>query len=74
MQALEVLEFELRPPEHFSSVEVFAPEDTPNAEFETMYDGLYHLRLQNVPLYTIVFLKPKEDLNCGGIYDQSRTV
>lgn len=54
---LPALEFELNLPRKFGSVEVFAPGELPKAEFETFLDGLYHLKLRNLPLYSIVLLK-----------------
>ena len=54
---LPALDFELNLPRKFNSVEVFAPGELPKAELETFLDGLYHLKLRNLPLYSIVLLK-----------------
>jgi hypothetical protein len=51
------LDLELSLPGNFGSVEVFAPNEAPKAELETISDGLYHLNLRNVPLYSIILLK-----------------
>jgi hypothetical protein len=57
LPALEELSLELSLPGKFGSVEVFAPDELPKAELETISDGLYHLKLENIPLYSIVYLK-----------------
>jgi hypothetical protein len=54
---LHELNLELRLPGNFSSVEVFAPSELPEAECETIADDLHRLRLKNIPLYSIVLLK-----------------
>jgi hypothetical protein len=54
---LEELDLELRIPGEFNRVEVFAPKDTPQVEFETISDGLHVAKLKDVPLYSIVILK-----------------
>jgi hypothetical protein len=54
---LEGLDLELSLPGDFSNLEVFAPNDVPEAKLETISDGLYHLELKNIPLYSIVLLK-----------------
>jgi hypothetical protein len=54
---LEELDLELSLPGNFGSVEVFAPSESPKAELETISDGLHHLRLKNIPLYSIIYLK-----------------
>ena len=54
---LVALDFELNLRGKFGSVEAFAPGQSPKAELETILDGLYHLKLRNVPLYSIVLLK-----------------
>jgi len=51
------LDLELGLPGNFGSIEVFAPKEAPKAELETISDGLYHLSLRNVPLYSIILLK-----------------
>jgi len=52
--ALEELDLELSLPGNFGSVEVFAPSKSPKAELATISDGLYHLKLENIPLYSII--------------------
>jgi hypothetical protein len=54
---LEELQLELRLPENFLSVEIFSPGEAPQAELNVA-DGLHRLALKNVPLYSIVLLKP----------------
>jgi hypothetical protein len=54
---LEELDLELSLAGNFGSVEVFAPSESPKAEVETISDGLHHLRLKNIPLYSIIYLK-----------------
>ena len=54
---LEELDLELSIPGDFGSVQAFAPGNTPRAELETISDGLYHLKLENVPLYSIILLR-----------------
>jgi hypothetical protein len=67
---LEELNLELRLLGNFGSVEVFAPDESPEAECETMAEDLYHLRLKNIPLYSIVLLKSiSNNANEGGIHD-----
>jgi hypothetical protein len=62
--ALEELSIELGLPGNFSNVVAFAPGEPPKAELETLSEGLYHLKLTNVPLYSIVYLKSNsEDTN-----------
>ncbi len=51
------LDLELSLPGDFNSLEVFAPNDVPDAKLETISDGLYHLELKNVPLYSVILLK-----------------
>jgi len=61
---LEELDLELSLAGNFGSVEVFAPSGSPKAELEILLDGLHHLRLKNIPLYSIVYLKStSEDTN-----------
>ena len=55
--ALEELSLELRLPGKFDGVEAFAPGEAPTAELEEILDGLYHLKLRHVPLYSIILLK-----------------
>jgi hypothetical protein len=55
--SLEEISFELRLPGKFSSVEVFAPGESPAAELYEILEGLYHLKLTDVPLYCIILLK-----------------
>jgi hypothetical protein len=54
---LEEVELELDLPGNFGSVEVFASRESPTAALETVLPGLHHLKLQNVPLYSIILLK-----------------
>ena len=54
---LAELDVELRLPGNFDSVEIFAPNELPQAEYETISENLHHLRLKNIPLYSIVLLK-----------------
>ena len=54
---LEELDLELSLAGDFGSVEVFAPSGSPTAELETLLDGLHHLTLKNIPLYSIIYLK-----------------
>jgi hypothetical protein len=54
---LEELDLELNLRGKFVGVEVFAPSQSPKAELETLLEGLYHLKLTNLPLYSIVLLK-----------------
>ena len=54
---LEEIDLELSLPGNFGGVQVFAPNGSPNVEFETILDGLHHLNLKNIPLYSIVLLK-----------------
>jgi hypothetical protein len=54
---LVALDFELNLRGKVSSVEVFAPGQSPKAELEIILEGLYHLKLRNIPLYSIVLLK-----------------
>jgi hypothetical protein len=54
---LKELEMELNLRGNFEGVEVFAPGPSPRAELETILDGLYHLKLTNIPLYSIILLK-----------------
>ena len=51
------LDLELSLPGNFGSVEAFAPGEPPKAELERISEGLYHLNLRNVPLYSIILLK-----------------
>ena len=51
------LDLELSLPGNFGTVEVFAPGEPPTAELERISDGLYHLSLRNVPLYSVILLK-----------------
>jgi hypothetical protein len=55
--ALEGLDLELRLSGSFAGVEVFAPGESPEAEFGTTSENLHHVRLKNIPLYSIVLLK-----------------
>jgi hypothetical protein len=67
---LEELNLELRLPGNFGSMEVFAPDESPEAECETIAENSYHLRLKNIPLYSIVLLKTiSSNANEGGIHD-----
>jgi hypothetical protein len=54
---LEELDIELSLPGKFGSVEAFASGEAPNAELEAILDDLYHLKLRNIPLYSIILLK-----------------
>jgi hypothetical protein len=54
---LEEVELEIDLPGRFGSVDVFAPRGSPTAGLETILPGLHHLKLQNVPLYSIIVLK-----------------
>jgi hypothetical protein len=54
---LDGLDLELSLPGDFSSAEVFAPNELPEAKLEIISDGLYHLELKNIPLYSIILLK-----------------
>lgn len=51
------LSLELSLPGNCGNVEVFAPGEAPTAELEIISDGLYHLKLENIPLYSIILLK-----------------
>jgi hypothetical protein len=53
---LDELDVELSLPGNYANVEVFAPNEVPTAEVETISDGLYTLTLKNIPLYSIVWL------------------
>ncbi len=53
---LPELALTLRLPEHFQTVEVFSPRGQPQVT-QSYENGLHHLQLHNVPLYTIVLLK-----------------
>ena len=33
------------------------PNDVPEAKLETISDGLYHLELKNVPLYSVILIR-----------------
>jgi len=54
--SLDKLNLELHLPGHFGSLEVFSPGEPPQAKLEVA-DGLHHLALKNIPLYSIVLLK-----------------
>jgi hypothetical protein len=54
--ALDELNIDLRLPENFSSLDVFSPGNSPEAEL-TISDKLHRLTLKNLPLYSIVLLK-----------------
>ena len=54
---LAELDLELSLPGTFGNVETFAPGEAPNAELEIILDGLYHVALKNVPLYSIILLR-----------------
>ena len=54
---LAELDFELSLPGTFENVETFAPHEAPKAGLEIISDGLYHVALKNVPLYSIILLK-----------------
>ena len=54
---LEELDLELNLPGSFSSVEAFAPGESPQVKLETIADGLHSLKLMDLPLYSIVLLK-----------------
>ena len=58
--ALDALNLELRLQGNFSGVEVFSPGDPPQVQLDSA-DGLYHLRLKNIPLYSIVLLRSISD-------------
>lgn len=53
---LDELDVELSLPGNYANAEVFAPNEVPTAEVETISDGLYTLTLKNIPLYSIVWL------------------
>jgi hypothetical protein len=53
---LDELNFKLRLPGNFGSLEVFSPSEPPQATLEVSGD-IYHLKLKNIPLYSIILLK-----------------
>lgn len=53
---LDELNLNLRLPENFGSLEVFSPSEPPLVQLKVS-DGLHHLTLKNIPLYSIVLLK-----------------
>jgi hypothetical protein len=53
---LDELNLDLRLPEKFDSVEVFSPNEPPEASLKVS-DDIHHLSLKNLPLYSIVLLK-----------------
>ncbi len=58
--ALDALNLDLRLRGNFSGVEVFSPSELPKVQLDSA-DGLHHLKLQDVPLYSIVLLKSISD-------------
>ncbi|HSJ89754.1 MAG TPA: hypothetical protein VK909_21260, partial [Anaerolineales bacterium] len=54
---LDRLDLELSLPGGFNRAEAFAPNDVPEAKLETISDGLYHLELKNVPLYSVILIR-----------------
>jgi hypothetical protein len=56
---LGALILELSLPGSFSSVETFAPGESPKVELETISHDLYTLKLRNIPLYSIILIKEK---------------
>jgi hypothetical protein len=54
---LEELDLELNLPGNFDSVEVFAASGSPRAELAVIADGLYHLNVKELPLYSIIVVK-----------------
>ena len=57
LPALDELEVEINLAGNYNSVEVFAPQESPKAAFETIVKGWYHLKLNDIPLYSVVLLK-----------------
>jgi hypothetical protein len=58
--ALDALNLGLRLQGSFNGVEVFSPGDLPQVQLDSA-DGLHHLKLKNVPLYSIILLKSISD-------------
>jgi len=58
--ALDALNIELRLPGKFGSLEVFSPGEPPQATVE-ISNGLHRLSLKNIPLYSILLLKPTSE-------------
>ena len=56
VSALNELNLDLRLSKIFEALEVFAPDEPPQVILEVS-DGLHHLALKNIPLYSIVLLK-----------------
>ena len=53
---LPALRLDLRLPETFDSLEVFAPGDAPEASL-TVSGNIHHLDLRNIPLYCVILLQ-----------------
>ena len=56
LPVLNELNLDLHLSGDFGNAEVFSPNETPHADVKVL-EGMHHLALKNLPLYSIVLLK-----------------